>query len=789
MPGSKHKVLSLRRSLYRLVILPVLLMLVLLLGIIVLSNQLVLAEIEAEQAAVAQTIARSTWQYLDDTQVVLRNLGEMLLYVDASQRDVLVSDTHHNYPRFNAIYVLDGHGKVLNESKLADTPSLLGFDLSGEAYFKALKETREAYFSNSFFSISTGDVAVTVAQPIFRDDIFAGVVVGELSLSDLQAKIQNLAVNPEDVVFVVDKRGNLVAHPDRDLVRQQVHVGPLEMVRPETGSHWTRIVQINDEWVFATAARIENGWVVVTSRPLWLALLPFFLLAGISLLVLLAGVVVLSFGIQRSVRRISMPVSRLAEKAEAIARGQYTPLEATTPHEEYQEINALNLSFNKMVETIRTRTNDLLATNLQLKIELDERQRIEAALRNSEMRYRSLFENTPIAIWEEDFSEARILLDQYKQKYKGDWQACLAENPGLVMECAEKVRVLAVNQAALMLHGARSQEELLTNLSQIFTEDTPVAFLHELESIWLDRQSADTEGRIRTLSGDIRYVMARWSVLPDRDRPYDRVMLSLVDITAYKKAEMALQQHREHLEELVRERTEKLERANQELESFAYTVSHDLRAPLRHIDGYSNILAAEYANQLDEQGQFFLANVRKAVQNMSRMIDGLLQLSRTSRGELMYADVDLSSLAREIADDLSNAEPERAVVWDIMPGCQAYGDPRLLRVTLQNLLHNAWKFTQSRQPAQIEFGCLKPESGASASMTVFFVRDNGAGFDMKYASKLFTPFQRLHSEEQFSGTGIGLATVQRIVRRHGGDIWVESQPEAGATFFFSLPQK
>ncbi|MEJ5224721.1 MAG: cache domain-containing protein, partial [Anaerolineales bacterium] len=637
-------VTSLKQSLYRLVFIPALLMLSMIVGVMVFSNQLVFREIRNEQTLVVETISRLSWQYLDETQILLRSLAAVLIDLSPSDRDRLLNSVHASYPRFTALYVLDSQGRVLNESKPIGAPSLLRFDLSGESYFKAARLSQQTYFSTTFFSIFTGDIAVTVAQPMFDANGFVGMLVGELDLGDLQITIQRMLLRPKDLVFIVDERGTVVAHPNRDLVRQQVNMSELSIVRDGFKGPTNSILSMDSVWMLASAAPMQNGWVVVTSRPLWEAAAPLLWLAGVSFSAFLVSLFIFVWGVQRDVRRISAPISRLAEKAISIAQGHYAPLDDTITHGRYHELNVLTSSFNQMVETIRARTSELLEANRQLQVQLEERLRVESALRESEGRYRSLFENTPISIWEEDFSEAKRHLDQFKEKFNGDWQACLTQHPSIVAECAERVRVLAVNQATLKLHGAESAEQLLKRLSEIFTVESPVTFARELEAIWYGRAGVEVEGRIRTLKGEIRYVIVRWSVLPDHRQAYDRVLLSLADITPHKTAEMELQKHREHLEELVRERTEKLERANQELESFAYTVSHDLRAPLRHIDGYSNILSVEYADQLDEQGRFFISNVRKAAQNMSRMIDGLLQLSRTSRGTLTYTQVDLSAL-------------------------------------------------------------------------------------------------------------------------------------------------
>lgn len=224
-----------------------------------------------------------------------------------------------------------------------------------------------------------------------------------------------------------------------------------------------------------------------------------------------------------------------------------------------------------------------------------------------------------------------------------------------------------------------------------------------------------------------------------------------------------------------------LELANKELEAFSYSVSHDLRAPLRSIDGFSQALLEDYEDKLDEEGRDYLRRVRAASQRMAQLIDDLLNLSRVSRAELRFEEVNLSALAEGIVAELRNAEPERQVEFVVAQDVTAYGDPHLLEVVLENLLRNAWKFTSKHASARIEFGVTEGD-GDSA----YFVRDNGAGFDMSYAGKLFTPFQRLHAEAEFPGTGIGLATAQRVVHRHGGRVWAEGEVEKGATFYFTL---
>ena len=257
--------------------------------------------------------------------------------------------------------------------------------------------------------------------------------------------------------------------------------------------------------------------------------------------------------------------------------------------------------------------------------------------------------------------------------------------------------------------------------------------------------------------------------------------LFFTDVTRRKQAEHEVQRLNAELEQCVRDRTVQLESANRELETFAYSVSHDLRAPLRGIDSWSQALVEDYAGQLDETARRYLDRIRAETQQMGLLIGDLLRLSRVTLAPLEREAVDLTALARRIAGDLRETCADRCIEFDFQPGLTASGDPRLLEVALNNLLNNAAKFTGKRAEARIEVGRTEQEGVAA-----FFVRDNGAGFDMAYADRLFGPFQRLHKRSSFPGTGIGLATVRRIVNRHGGRIWAEAQVDRGATFFFTL---
>jgi light-regulated signal transduction histidine kinase (bacteriophytochrome) len=260
------------------------------------------------------------------------------------------------------------------------------------------------------------------------------------------------------------------------------------------------------------------------------------------------------------------------------------------------------------------------------------------------------------------------------------------------------------------------------------------------------------------------------------------VLFAAVFISTFVMRQRAMFFKRLHeKDETLRSYASRLEEANKELEAFSYSVSHDLRAPLRGMDGFSKALLDEYADKLDDVGKGYLARVRAAAKNMGTLIDDLLNLSRIGRFKLEIAKVDLSRLAERIAAELKKEAPGREAEFLIQPNLSARADARLLEIALQNMLGNAWKFTSKNPSAKIEFGSVRSE-GRDA----YFVRDNGVGFDQRYYDKLFNPFQRLHSEKDYPGTGIGLVTVKRIIERHGGRVRGESEASKGATFYFTL---
>ena len=381
--------------------------------------------------------------------------------------------------------------------------------------------------------------------------------------------------------------------------------------------------------------------------------------------------------------------------------------------------------------------------------DVTERKRAEEALRESEARYRTMGESVDYGVWATDAEGKAIYISP---------SFC-----ALVGKSFEEIRELG--WLDVLVPEQRGDVERLW----MHSVSTGEPFEHEYHFI--------------AKGGEIRIVLARGNpVRNDAGKIVSWAGINL-DITKRKQAEEEIGRLNAELEQRVLERTAELEAANSELESFAYSVSHDLRAPLRALDGFSQILLDDYGARLDDEGRSYLERIRAADQRMGALIDALLELSRLNRGELSRERLDISKMARDVAAELAEAEPGRAVELAIADDLEAHADRRLVQALLANLLGNAWKFTARHETARIEVG-VDDADGERA----FYVRDDGAGFDMAYADKLFGAFQRLHSPGEFEGLGIGLATVQRIVRRHGGRVWAESEVEKGATFHFTLPE-
>ncbi|UFS69763.1 ATP-binding protein [Geomonas sp. RF6] len=349
----------------------------------------------------------------------------------------------------------------------------------------------------------------------------------------------------------------------------------------------------------------------------------------------------------------------------------------------------------------------------------------------------------------EDFSRAMLNILEDAEEEKGFLEETQHAILNILDDAAQEKAQLEEMQRAVMniLDDATAEREM--------ANETQRALTNILEDSTREREGLEENQR------------AMLNILEDFD-------------TERLKSEAANREINEGLQSLKKAK-EATDTANRELEAFSYSVSHDLRTPLQSIDGFSLALLEDYGDSLDDRGKDYLRRVRVATQKMAQLIDDLLKLSRLTRSELTATGVNLSALASRVVSELQSREPERVVEIRIQEEVEATGDPDLLKVLFDNLLGNAWKFTGKTRDAVVEFGSTEIDG-----KVVYFVRDNGTGFDMAYADKLFSPFQRLHLEKDFPGTGIGLSIVQRIVHRHNGTIWAEAAVGKGAAFFFTL---
>lgn len=442
--------------------------------------------------------------------------------------------------------------------------------------------------------------------------------------------------------------------------------------------------------------------------------------------------------------RLIRPMRILALQSQKLAQG-----ELDTPFQwEDDEIGKLGQNLEAAREALREQVNSLAQKNLKLETELISRKQIESALVANQNRYRCLVENTAVIPWDANPTEWRFT-------YIGPQVETLLGYPASIWY----------------------SEGFLT--SYLHPDDRHLAY-----RLFTDFQQENSEFECRLLAQDGREI---WVLLTAIARIEDdgrrRLHGFLKEITDRKHAEQEQEQYRHHLEEQLEARTRSLATTCHELEAFSYSVSHDLRTPLRTIDGFSQVLLEDYSDALDTNARHYLLRIHSAAAGMASLIEDLINLSRLSRTELRRQPVNLSMLAGEIAEELNALQTGHPPALEITPDMEANADPAMIRVVLHNLLDNAWKFSAGVPSPQVRFSVSQVNQ-----QQVFFVSDNGIGFDMKEAGRLFSPFQRLHEPGQYSeGSGIGLAIAQRIISRHEGHIWAKSEPNEGTIFYFTLP--
>lgn len=389
-----------------------------------------------------------------------------------------------------------------------------------------------------------------------------------------------------------------------------------------------------------------------------------------------------------------------------------------------------------------------------------------------DIRYDTIFRVAPVSMWIEDFSEAKLALDELAAQGITDFRTYFDEHPASLVKVAQLVKICDVNDATLRLYGVEKKEQLLGSLNQILVPESLRLFKEELIAIAEGKRYFEGEFVSKTLPGDSLNILLHL-VVPGEPPDFSRVIITITDITDRKAAEEALL-----------ERSKELERSNQELEQFAYVASHDLQEPLRMVSSYTQLLARRYKGQLDSDADEFIAFAVDGAQRMQMLINDLLAYSRVSRKGQPFKPVNCEMVLKRVLAMLRQAisESKATITYDPLPTIIA--DGRQLLQLFQNLISNALKY-RSQTPPKIHIG-FGAKSLAEGGGSLFWVEDNGIGIEPQYTERIFIIFQRLHSRAEYPGTGIGLAICKKIVQRHGGRIWVESEFGKGSTFYFTI---
>lgn len=504
----------------------------------------------------------------------------------------------------------------------------------------------------------------------------------------------------------------------------------------ETDESWRFVAPVmsrSDDSPFEVVERKEEvlGFVrVVQSKATLSRMLLHIFAANLAISLLFAAAFL--FVLRKLAARLTQPITELSD---AMARAERGEADVHARVSGPKDIRDMAKAFNSMIAALQER---------------------EQALRESQASYREVVDSVKEVIFQTDAEGAFVLLNPA-------WRDVTGVEVGRALGRPMVDYLLADDRAT-----AREWQ------AQLRAGTVP---------------DCRFEVRFARADGSTGWLEVAQHVRYDEEGDFAGTSGILDDITERRLAALKLESMNLELEQRVRLRTAQLEASNQELEAFSYSVSHDLRAPLRAIEGFSRMIEEDYADKLDDTGHGYFARVRAASLRMSQLIDDLLELARLSRAQLNRRPTDLSAMARDIARELAEADPSRRVEFAIADGLTAQVDPVLIRVVLDNLLNNAWKYSGQRDTARIGFRAeTRINADNALDETVYCVEDNGAGFDMAFVDKLFRPFSRLHASSEFAGTGVGLATVQRVIHRHGGRVWVDAKVGEGARFYFTLPE-
>jgi PAS domain S-box-containing protein len=695
------------------------------------------AQTEAQSVAAVRDHVRSV---AADSAAFLARSKEKLAYLaqrplvralDPSRCDPLLTEVQRLNSQYAAVTLVDAQGNAVCWSL---EQAVAGVSYADREWFQRGIAAGSFRPGMPIFGRETKELLTPLTVPVLGEgNAPIGVLSFATSMREISRMVENSDLAPGWVVTVVSREGIVIARSldPENWLGKDVHTVPgivQQLDKREGVATLTGIDGIKRIYAFTTLPATD--WLISAAVPTEALLTPqrerLFRIAALSALVI-ALTIGLALLLARSIRQ---PIRSLEEAAHALSRGEFG---ARAVERGPVEIVSVAREFNRMATA---------------------REQYEAALVDRQAEEKEY----AVAL------HARNLIEA---------------SPDPLVTISPKGKITDVNKATEAATGVGRQDMVGTDFAQYFTD--PESASTGYKRVLAEGIVRDFPLTIRHRSGRTMDVLYSATTYLSEAGVLQGVFAAARDVTERKRAEAEIRELNSTLEQRVQERTADLDAANKELSAFAYSVSHDLRSPLRTIDGFSKILEEDYGSRVDDEGRDSLHRVRAAAQRMGGLIDDLLKLSRLSRSEMARERVDLSVLARRIAEELRTGDPARGVVFDITPGLGVRGDTALLTILFENLLGNAWKFTSKHPSARIEVGVTQKDG-----QPVYFVRDDGAGFDMAHVGNLFAPFQRLHGMAEFPGTGIGLATVRRVVQRHGGRAWAKGEVEKGATFYFTL---
>ncbi len=721
-------------------------------------------------------------------------------------------------PDIDIVVITDRQGNLWIASP--ERPNLIGINLAHRDWYKGVSRHWLPYVSDVVHRIAgEKDLAIQVAVPIFDagGDV-VGILVNTQRTIELSKLVKMVPHDPGVSINITDRNGQMIYSSrfayDKDIIRYPLH--PLTNRMTTAGKSFVAFDESEEGGrqlyiSFANVAGIDWGvFVERKSGAIFLSEAAYYIqtTATALLLFLLISVFLVYFRHQMITRQTieQLEAAKALQASETRFRELFENMrsgaaiyEAVNSGEDFVILD-LNEAGQKMTNVYSDFSGRSVCEVFPGVNEFGLFRVFQQVWETGVTEYHpvNLYKDDCLAFWAENWvyklpsGEVVAIFDDVTERKQAEevlretreyLENLLGYANAPIIVWAPDSKITRFNHAFERLTGRQAGEVIGENLEILFPEASREESLRRISQASRGEQWEVVEIPILNKRGEVRIVL--WNSANIHSRDGKEIVATIAqgqDITERKMAEDALRSLNEELERRVQERTASLDASNRELEAFSYSVSHDLRAPLRGIDGFGQALLEDYGDKLDDTGMNYLARIRKATQHMGQLIDDLLKLARISRTEFHRAPVDLSQMVQTIIETLKQNSPDRSVEVIVRPGVVIEADYYLMQIVMRNLLDNAWKFTTKTVSPRIEFG-LEERNGN----TCYFVKDNGAGFDMTYADKLFGPFQRLHAKEEFSGTGVGLATVQRIINRHGGHVWGEGEIGKGAVFSFMMP--